>query len=137
MQGASFSGLLTGGMYKPRDCVYAEHTWHDGYDPMRCIRTHRYKFIRNFEPKPKNINPGSYWKTCAGADYLRPLFAGPPPERELYDLTADPHEQHNLFGKYGYTDIGEALEGQLLSWMAETDDPLLRGPVNVSCRFVR
>jgi arylsulfatase A-like enzyme len=131
VQGVGFRGLLAGGAYQPRDCIMAEHTYHSAYNPMRCLRTHRYKFIRNFEPKPRNIDPNSYWQTCAGADYLRPVFAAPPPERELYDLAADPHEQNNLIGRYGYKETGEALEARLLAWMAETGDPLLLGPVEV------
>ncbi|NMC04731.1 MAG: sulfatase, partial [Candidatus Lokiarchaeota archaeon] len=49
IQGRSFKGMLTGDGFTPRDCVHAELTYHDqGYNPMRCIRTARWKYIHNF-----------------------------------------------------------------------------------------
>jgi len=48
---------------------------------------------------------------------------------ELYDLEADPLEQHNLAGTPSVKAVEEELSAELWRWMRETDDPLLNGPV--------
>jgi arylsulfatase A-like enzyme len=129
VQGRSLAGLLRGGTYEPRRELFAEMTWHDAYDPMRCVRTGRYKLIRRFDPLPRNVLPKSYWASCEGAGALRPLFADTPPEWELFDLAADPLELSNAADHPGYAAIRRQLADTLERWMRDTDDPLLRGPV--------
>jgi len=129
LQGRSFAGLLCGGEYRPREEVFCELTWHTEYDPTRAIRTGRHKFIRHWDPPPGNLQPKDYWDCCAGSEILSGRFAARWPQRELYDLAADPHEQHNLIGQHGFADLAERLEARLLDWMAATGDPLLAGPV--------
>jgi len=112
-----------------REAVFAEKTFHSYYDPMRCIRTRRHKFIRNFESAflvevPGDIQAGPIFRadpTRYSTD--RPSFV------ELYDLETDPLEQRNLAGTQEVAEIEEHLSGELWRWMRETDDPLLKGPV--------
>ena len=129
VQGRSFAGLLRGGDYRPREQIYSELTWHTEYDPTRSIRTNRYKLIRHFDPIPGNLQPKDYWNCCAGSEYLSPMFEGKWPERALYDLAVDPHEQHNLSGHHGYRRLERELESRLREWMQRTGDPLLEGSV--------
>jgi len=131
VSGRSFAGLLRGGAYTPREAIFTELTYHSEYDPTRSLRTHRYKFIRHWDPIPGNLQPSDYWTCCAGAEALSGPFSRPWPERELYDLAADPNEQHNLVGLYGYDALAGEMEERLLAWMRETGDPLLDGPVEV------
>ena len=51
------------------------------------------------------------------------------PAEELYDLQADAGELNNLALHPGMQEIKRGLELQLIDWMSETDDPLLKGPV--------
>lgn len=129
MQGRSLAGLLLGGAHEPRQEVFAELTYHETYNPMRAIRTHRHKLIRNLEPRPRTAMPLDYWRRCASAEALAPWLSATPPEWELYDLAADPWEMHNLADRPSHRATREGLATRLERWMAETGDPLLAGPV--------
>ena len=48
---------------------------------------------------------------------------------QLYDLLHDPNEAHNLAGDDAYAGMLDEMRGRLEAWMAETQDPLLDGPV--------
>ena len=50
-------------------------------------------------------------------------------EERLHDLLLDPNEMHNLVDDPAYAAVARDLRRRLLSWMDDTDDPLLRGPV--------
>jgi arylsulfatase A-like enzyme len=112
-----------------RDALFAEKTFHSYYDPMRSIRTHRHKLIRNFESAfavevPADIQLGPVFRANPGR-----YSADRPSIVELYDLEADPLEQHNLAGRQELADVGRRLSDRLWEWMRETADPLLEGPV--------
>ena len=113
----------------PRDAVFAEKTFHSYYDPMRAIRTRTHKLIRNFETAfrvevPGDIQTGAIFRADPGR-YSTDRAA----IVELYDLEADPLEQHNIAGSADVSDIERDLSERLWAWMEETNDPLLKGPV--------
>lgn len=142
--GRSILPLLTGQRGAERTCVFSELTFHTAYEPKRCVRTKRCKYIFNVS------GTGSYFD-------------------ELYDLENDPGETRNLsqsfsdlydaMGRpFGTKDLtgypgdlsAECLHGgaedpemealrhelatTLVQWMSETGDPILEGPV-ASPRF--
>jgi arylsulfatase A-like enzyme len=129
IQGRSLLALLRGEAYAPREAIFAEKTFHSYYDPMRCIRTHRHKYIRNFETGFAVEVPGDI--------QLSPIFRADPSRYsrdrasvvELYDLDADPLEQRNLAGSPDIEAVERQLSAELWGWMRETDDPLLHGPI--------
>jgi N-sulfoglucosamine sulfohydrolase len=51
------------------------------------------------------------------------------PPIELFDLHDDPWEQRNLAEDPSYSSIRDDLIRQLRSWMENTGDPLLDGPM--------
>ncbi|MEA2531353.1 MAG: N-sulfoglucosamine sulfohydrolase [Thermomicrobiales bacterium] len=127
--GRSFLPLLRGDSSTPRDAIYAEKTHHSYYDPMRAIRTERYKFIRNFETSfqvevPGDVQPGAIYRT-----ELQRYISATHPDVEIYDLAADPWEQRNLAGQPEVAEAERELDARLWQWMQETGDPLLVGPV--------
>jgi arylsulfatase A-like enzyme len=129
LQGRSFWPLLTGaGAYSPRTEVFAEKTFHTYYEPMRAIRTARHKLIVNFEVSTVVDVPSDIRESPIYPLMLRQLN-DVRPSIELYDLAADPWEQHNLADTPDVDAIQADLRQRLLRWMTETDDPLLRGPV--------
>ena len=130
VQGQSFLGLLTGGAEGARSSVFAEKTYHEHYDPIRCVRTDRFKFIRNFEERPNLVMPSDIYNSSTRQSMTDDeAFWGRRPAEELYDLEADPHERNNLAGDPAMEEIKRGLEHQLIDWMSETGDPLLKGPV--------
>ena len=126
VQGRSFWPLLTGGDYEGQDAIFAEKNFHDSYDPMRCIRTERYKYIMNFSERPVIPLPVDIVRSIA-SNHLGPEADEPHPPEELYDLREDPWEQHNLADGTRYREVRDELNARLERWMAETDDPVRDG----------
>lgn len=58
------------------------------------------------------------------------LVFNPNDVRELYDLSSDPAELHNLAYDPAFAELRQDLEGNLLELMEESGDPLLRMSVN-------
>ncbi len=109
--------------------LFVEKTYHSYYDPMRGIRTNRWKYIRNFETGlgveiPSDIAGSGAYRDVAGR-----MDPSHHVEVELYDLHADPIEQTNLAGRPETADIETELGARVIDWMRATGDPLLEGPV--------
>jgi arylsulfatase A-like enzyme len=122
-------GIQGRSLFQPRDAIFAEKTFHSYYDPMRCIRTRRHKYVRNFEAAfavevPADIQRGPIFRSDPGR-----YSTDRPAVVELYDLDTDPLEQHNLAGSPDLAHIENELDGALWRWMRETRDPLLDGPI--------
>jgi len=128
-QGQSFLGALEGrDDYTPREAVYLEKTFFQVYDPMRGVRTDRYLYLKNFEL----CRWSEVGLDCRGSGTVRELgdrWTGGHPADELYDLDDDPWAYENRAGDPAFAEIETGLKQRLAAWMAETDDPLLRGPV--------
>ena len=131
LHGVSLLPLVRREAMEVRDELFAELTYHAAYDPMRAIRTRRHKLIRHFGERLLPVLPNV--DDSASKDLL--VAAGwaeqPRPRLELYDLLADPIEMRNLAYDEAFSEVLDALSAQLDGWMAETDDPLLDGPVPV------
>ncbi|MEO1995104.1 MAG: sulfatase-like hydrolase/transferase [Planctomycetaceae bacterium] len=118
-----------------RNCDAARHTF-----PQRTIRDARYKLIHSLvrdreDPAARyyRSHGASHWagsltdaelakasrQTQSG--YARWLN---PPEFQLYDLEADPHEWSDLGDDPNHAVIRERLADALTQWQQETHDPL-------------
>jgi arylsulfatase A-like enzyme len=128
VQGKSFWPMLAGGG-QPRTEIFSEKNFHDCYDPMRCIRTDRYKYIRSFEPeKVCNMPLPRDIRISIASRRLRPDAKGPRSAEELYDLTKDPNEENNLIGNPACKAVRDDLARRLEEWMRQTRD-FLPGPM--------
>ena len=134
LHGRSFHGLLTDGDYAPNEVIFAEKTYHTYYDPMRAVRTNRWKLIANFEFAPWQETSPDYSNNAKG--YVEVSKALNPPYNmryhppfELYDLESDPYEQHNLADEPDLRATRDELVCALRKWMEDTGDPLLDGPM--------
>lgn len=121
-----------------------------GY-PMRGIRTDRYLYIRNFEPERWPVGTPDYKRAFLERAWLgdtdngpskefmwlhrnepavRPLYAlafEKRPAEELYDLRADPDQQHIVAGDRSYSTTKKELLARLLAELKETGDPRVTG----------
>ena len=138
MQGRSFLPLLLGKPYQPRTEVFSERNWHDTFDPMRCIRTPRHKFIFNAAPHfpyrpPSDLENSPTWQAMLAKRrsdtplHLRHLFNPTRPVTQLFDLEQDPLELNNLVESVPHADLRQDLERRLSNWMNATCDFLPAG----------
>lgn len=134
LHGRSFSGLLTHREYTPNELIFAEKTYHTYYDPMRAIRSNRWKLIANFEFAPWQETSPDYLNNAKGYVEVSKALNVPynvqyHPPFELYDLVNDPYEQHNLADDPKHRNTRDELICSLREWMNDTGDPLLNGPM--------
>lgn len=129
LQGQSFLPLVRGEAEVVNEELYGEVTYHAAYEPMRSVRTQRYKYIRRFGDRMRPVLPNcddgpskTYLLEHGWADRVLPREA-------LYDLAWDPLEQHNLTEQADLRLVLKDMRRRLEAWMGRTDDPLLRGPV--------
>ncbi len=129
VQGKSFASLLDRRPYSPRKEIFGEMTYHEHYDPMRCIRTEKYKLIAYFSTAPFLMNPSqSYRPACITKEPPDPSAAYHD-YLHLYDLQKDPLESKNLADDPAYSKVKKDLATRLFKWMKDTNDPLLKGAV--------
>ncbi|MFW6336474.1 MAG: sulfatase [Phycisphaeraceae bacterium] len=132
LEGRSLRPLVAGEVDKLHDALFAEVTWHAGFEPKRSVRTERYLYIRRFDPKwhkPVLVNVDAseskkLWMSYGYAD--RPV-----PEEELYDNLFDPQQRNNLAEDPTHADALADGRARLDAWMKRTDDPLLTEPVPI------
>jgi arylsulfatase A-like enzyme len=127
VQGRSIMPVVRGEAEEVNDAIFAELTYHAAYDPMRAIRTRRWKYIRRFgdrlRPVLPNVDDGPSKDLLLAAGWAEQER----PREELHDLLLDPQED----GETDRPDMLEELRARLEEWMRSTDDPLLHGDVPV------
>lgn len=129
IHGKSLLPILNDNGSKVREYIYGEMTYHDYYDPRRCIRNERYKLIANFSTAPEFMNPSQNYRPKTITAYpIQPEFSYHE-YFEFYDLKMDPSETKNLINDEALKDLIDIFGIELLKWMQETNDPLLKGAV--------
>ena len=98
--GLDYSPLLRGQPMPDRPAIFGQYDLHNaGLAYMRMIRTPQYKYVRHYK--------------CNYMD-------------ELYDLTTDPDEKHNILGNRQPHPAVENLKAQLVKWQESIADPVLK-----------
>jgi N-sulfoglucosamine sulfohydrolase len=129
VQGASLVPLIHNEIERIHDLVFTEMTYHAAYQPLRAVRSNRWKYIRRFydyaHPVLANCDDS------ATKDVLvEQGWGGQPfPEEQLFDLVFDPNEQRSLAEEPERADILAVMRERLENWMEETDDPIRHGPI--------
>lgn len=122
--------------YKKRSAIYsARDRCDETVEHMRCLRTQRYKYIRNFLPERPHMQPNRYkdkkdiiiaLRTAHKAGTLTEIqgriFEPTRPKEELYDLKKDPHETNNLAEDPAHQKQLLKFRAQLDQWIIDTND---------------
>jgi N-sulfoglucosamine sulfohydrolase len=133
--GRSFAGIWNDEKPKPRDPVFASHTFHEitMYYPMRVLRNDRYKLILNLAhqlpyPFASDLHESAVWQDVLRTkaprlglrnveDFLhRPRY-------ELYDLQGDPDEVKNLATDPAHKKTLDEMSATLKGLQEKTRDP--------------
>ncbi|MFO1064205.1 MAG: sulfatase-like hydrolase/transferase [Pirellulales bacterium] len=123
--------------YRPREFVFAARDRADEtVDLLRSVRSEGMKYIRNGFPSRPYLQPNQYKDTKAIVEAMRRLhaegklnaaqsliMAESRPLEELYDLTRDPFELHNLAAEASMEKDLQRMRQALSDWQLRTDDP--------------
>lgn len=131
--GHSLLPLIRGEVEQVREEVFGEVNYHAAYEPMRAVRTQRYKYIRRW-PDPQKKRPGPVLPNCDPSVSKDLLLAHgwadrAPDAEQLFDLVFDPMETSNLVHGDRAPDALAEMRQRLERWMRDTNDPLLTGDV--------
>ena len=129
IEGKSFLPILENPKLSFRHNIFTEKTYHEIYDPIRSVRTSKYKYIRNFEKYRRLYQIPLDIERGLSGQYIKDKIKIERSEEELYDLKNDPNEANNLVNNPAYENILFELKQKLLNWMKETTDPLLDGKI--------
>lgn len=131
LEGHSLTDLMSGNASKVRDEVFGEINYHTSYEPVRSVRTQRYKYIRYFDDYNhinfSNIDdsiPKDFLMENGLRTYKKQMEA-------FYDLYYDPYEGNNLIHSKEHRELIADLRERLYGWQIETSDPLLDGHMPV------
>ena len=133
-QGLSMSSLLEDPSSSIREYVFAEHNWHGQIAHERLVRQGEYVYIRNAHPHLPQICgldpqcPQKELRELASQGKLTPAqmdpLLEPRPAEELFNVTQDPHQIHNLIPNTKYQETLEHLRGVLDEWQDRTGDTI-------------
>ena len=125
VQGQSLRPLVKGIKTDLHSAIFGEVNYHAAYEPMRAIRTERFKYIRRYDDRKALVLP-NVDDTPSKAYLLDQDWTSQPRYQELlYDLVFDPAESQSLADQPDKQSLKKALSQQLTQWMQETNDPLL------------
>lgn len=115
-----------------RDEIFAEVSFHTSYEPIRCIRTKRYKYIRYYDASYLKINESNIDESLS-KDYFvqNDLDKQMKYEEALYDLYYDMGERNNLIDNTEYYKVKISLKEKLDKHLKETNDIILNGEIAV------
>jgi arylsulfatase A-like enzyme len=127
LRGKSLVPLVRKAVGALHEELFFEINYHAAYEPMRAIRTNRWKYIRRFDGRATSVLPNcddgeskSFWLDHGWKKK-------PVPEESLFNLVFDPNETDNLVDDTGHEAILSRMRDRLKRWMEETYDPLLSG----------
>lgn len=129
VDGKSLLPLMAGSVDRVHDEIFAEITYHAAYEPTRCVRTERYRYIRRFDERDKLVLPNADDTPSKEEMLARGWLDQPRDQEMLYDLSFDPDEVNNLVGRPDMAGVLAEMRERLDRYMQETGDPLLHGPV--------
>ncbi|MCA9237764.1 MAG: sulfatase [Planctomycetales bacterium] len=137
--GRSFAPVLRGQTDEHYDRIFTTHTGDGDWNvyPIRSVRTRGWKYIRNLHPEfahTTHIDQAAgkdglrYWREWIAAAQTDPAARElvdryhRRPAEELYDLQADPREEHNLAADPAHAERLAELSAELDAWLQKNGD---------------
>ena len=139
IDGRSFAGVLRGKTRAHREHIFTTHSGDGRMNvyPIRSVRTRQWKYVLNLHPEfahtthidqARGKDGLTYWlpwreraKTDAAAAAIVNRYYKRPRE-ELYDLNADPREEHDLAGDAKQAERLAGMRAQMQAWMKAQGD---------------
>lgn len=132
LQGKSILPMVNGNVDEVNDAIFSEVTHHAAYEPKRCVRTKRYKYILRLDDDFDTIVMPNCDDSISKTHWANFQWAkANVPKEQLYDLEFDPNEMSNLVDRADMQDVLVDMRKKLDDWMQRTNDPILNGPVKV------
>lgn len=130
LEGNSFASLFKGENFSENEEIYAEINFHTSYEPVRCVRTKRFKYIKFFDTDYLKINKSNIDNSSVKEFYMdNGLDNYVKPNEQLFDLYYDVFETNNLSENPDYAGQLEIMRKKLNDFMIKTNDPLLLGQI--------
>ena len=125
-EGKSLVGLVNGRDHVAplHEYVFTEQTYHGSLEPIRAVRSERYKFLRRTRTPAPIMRPDG--PTTPVLERIG-WFERSDATEEFYDLYLDPQEANNRIGDPTLTPVIKAHRAALDGWMEQTGDPFLTG----------
>ncbi len=132
VKGVSFAPVVRDTKVAVRDEIFAEVTFHTSYEPIRCIRTERYKYIRYYDEEYLKINQSNTDESPTKDFFNEKGMAAQTKYREaLYDLVFDNGEHNNCMELPQYREVYQELSEKLDMHLRATHDKILTGAIAV------
>lgn len=131
LEGQSFAPIFEG-KHQEDEFIFAEINFHTSYEPVRCVRSKRYKYVRYYDIEHLKTNPSNADASKTKDFYLENGFAEvTKAEEAFYDLMYDPQEQHNLLDDEKLQSLIQTMKEKLYEFQVKTNDPLLHGKLPI------
>ncbi len=125
LQGRNLLPWVCGDEGEIHDAVFTQVNYHGSYEPMRAVRTQRYKYIKRGSDRRhqvgSNCDAGPSKDVWVQNGWMHECYDG----EELYDLVFDPCERRNLIEHPEKQEVLADMRRRLHEWQQETGDPLL------------
>lgn len=132
LEGKSFAEAFADNKAVLDEYIFAEVNFHTSYEPIRCVRTKRYKYIKYYDETWNKVNLSNMDESVA-KDFLMEngLKEKIKYKEGLFDLYYDPTERNNLADDSKYKEVLEKLRKVLHEKQVKTDDPILKGALEI------
>lgn len=132
LEGKSFAEAFLDNKAFLDEYIFAEVNFHTSYEPVRCVRTKRYKYIKYYDETWNKVNLSNMDESVPKDFLMNNGLKEKIKYREgLFDLYYDPTERNNLVEDSKYKEVLEKLRKVLLEKQVKTDDPILKGALEI------
>ncbi|WP_315073592.1 sulfatase [uncultured Clostridium sp.] len=132
LEGKSFASVFKGENYPGNEVIFGEINFHTSYEPVRAVRSERFKYIKYFDKSYLKINKSNIDDSEIKEFYVRYGLNEVTKAHEcLYDLYYDKYENNNLVNNPMYQENLKYMREKLNEFMKKTNDPLLNGDIEI------